>query len=68
MTLTTEQAQKRGFRIVTGDYHHTTDDTAGRWYIEEIASDMVDHRGKGFATKGEALRELEARLDARDFG
>ena len=44
--------------IVEGSYTGTTDDRAGRWYVTDAEAGIIDKRGPGFATRGEAWTHL----------
>lgn len=63
-----QQARERGYQIVRGAYHGTSDDRADRWYIQSLTSATVDRRGKGFAGKDEALARLADDLALQDEG
>lgn len=62
--LTEKQAARAGYRIVRGAYSGTTDDRADRWYVDHRDEEALDHRGRGFATKLDALAAIQDRLDA----
>lgn len=62
-TLTEKQAARAGYRIVRGAYSGTTDDRADRWYVDHRDDDLLDHRGRGFATKRDALLAIREKLD-----
>lgn len=51
--LTRSEAYLAGYKIERGDYTCTTDNRMDRWYVAEMDSDVVDHRGSGFRTKRE---------------
>lgn len=63
-TMTTAEARKRGYEITRGSYRTTTDDRMDRWYIDPVDG-LCDRRGKGFATRKEALETLTDRLATR---
>lgn len=59
----------RGYVARRGDEHNHpngawphTDDCDDRWYIDTIGQ-PVDHRGKGYRTRAEAVEVLSDRLD-----
>lgn len=47
------------FKIVKGAYEGTTDDRFDRWYIQKVATTVIDRRGKGYKTKEQAKRALK---------
>lgn len=51
----------KGYHVRRGDYEDTTDDRTGRWYIDKDG-EPIDHRGKGYATRREAVETLVRRL------
>ena len=55
--MTIKQIRKAGYEITRGDYYGTADNNARRWYIQPI-SGPVDRRGRGFATRREAMFAL----------
>jgi len=61
--MTVKQAKKLGYEIQEGDYLGTSDNRANRWYIIRDDDDILDKRGIGFASKKEALQEIEDRLN-----
>ena len=63
--LADKRAKQLGYSVVQGEYHGTTDDRADRWYLQNDREHSVDRRGKGFATKQEALDSLEESLALR---
>lgn len=65
-TITTAQARKRGFVLMRGEYQGNTDDRYGRWYIQRVDSGRLDFRGPGFATRREALEEIERLIDTAE--
>ncbi|MBX3576207.1 MAG: hypothetical protein KF723_03285 [Rhizobiaceae bacterium] len=44
-------ATKAGYEVVEGAYIGTSEDCAGRWYVQHESDEVVDRRGQGFATK-----------------
>lgn len=50
------------YDVIEGSYTGTSDDVAGRWYIVDTEGDAVDKRGRGYATREDALDALVARL------
>ena len=64
MALTERRAKELGYYLSEGSYYGTQDDRSGRWYILK-AGESVDKRGKGFATKENALLSLEESLSLR---
>lgn len=56
MTMT--QIRKSGYEITRGDYYGSADNNARRWYIQPI-NGPVDRRGRGYATRREAMFALE---------
>jgi hypothetical protein len=60
--ITEAQARKAGFTLHRGDYRNTSDDRADRWYFAHRDDTMVDRRGKGFATKADALNAIYDRI------
>ena len=60
--MTEIEAKKLGYIISRGSYVGTNDDRVDRWYINKMSSNLVDRRGPGFATKKEALEELDLML------
>lgn len=50
-----------GYRVVRGAYQGTSDDRADRWYVEREDATVVDRRGPGHATVGEALEDADRR-------
>ena len=50
------------YELIRGSYTGTSDDVAGRWYLVDRESDIIDKRGPGFATRREALDTLVERL------
>ncbi|MEW8957841.1 MAG: hypothetical protein AB2448_01825 [Moorella sp. (in: firmicutes)] len=65
MTLTLKQARQKGYDVVRGAYHGTTDDRADRWYIMDRSSPVIDRRGSGYRTRKEALEALTEALALR---
>lgn len=56
--MTIQEARKIGYNVERGNYSETSDDRRDRWYIQKIG-DITDHRGRGFATRQEALDLIE---------
>ena len=52
------------YEVVGGSYTGTGDDVAGRWYIVDTRGDAIDKRGRGWASREEALGALVERLSA----
>lgn len=50
------------YSVVEGSYRGTSDDVAGRWYIVDAEGDAIDKRGRGYATRVDALAALVERL------
>jgi len=44
--------------VVEGSYTGTGDDVAGTWYVVDSEGDVLDKRGRGWATRAEALAGL----------
>lgn len=65
-TTIDQQARELGYQLTQGAYSGTSDDVIGTWYAERLDSDTVDRRGRGYATKREALDMLRQALDAAE--
>lgn len=52
------------FEVVEGSYTGTSDDVAGRWYTVDTEADIIDKRGRGYATREDALEAIIERLTA----
>ncbi len=50
------------YRVIEGSYRDTSDDVAGRWYLADAEGDAIDKRGRGYASRAEALDKLVERL------
>lgn len=50
------------FDAVEGSYSGTSDDVVGRWYIVDTTGDSMDKRGRGYASREEAIGSLVDRL------
>jgi len=63
MTLRRRDVERRaaslGLRLTKGDYTGTSDDCAGRWYLEDAEAEMGDRRGGGLSTLADVMWELD---------
>lgn len=50
-----------GWTVRRGNYYGSTDDRADRWYADQDGH-PIDHRGRGHATRKEAIVSLLDRL------
>jgi hypothetical protein len=53
------------FAVQRGNQLSGSDDLADRWYIVDREADAIDKRGRGFATRAEALDMLVERVQMR---
>ena len=51
------------FYLDEGSFTGTSDDRAGRWYIQSDHDDFSDRRGPGCRTQAEALASLREIID-----
>lgn len=59
-----KQAKKHGYTLFEGNYSSSSDDCMGRWYWS-VEGCILDKRGRGYASKKDALRELSKELELR---
>lgn len=50
------------FDVQRGNMRSGSDDLADRWYVVDGEADAIDKRGRGFATRAEALEMVIERL------
>ena len=53
------------YDIVAGNYLSASDDIAGTWYVVDRDGDLIDKRGRGYATRAEAWEALREQVGPR---